>query len=180
MTQKSLNWMAEYFPKDDPAGMLRSFACASASSLEDKDFMLQAIEHNPHIFHAARDSLRSDFDVWLVAFGGTPGEHPYVARDTWPRLRVGIAEFVPRVETELQKHDTFVKSFVCGMSQRPNTSPTALVLLNQGEATAQNYKQLIAVYLDIPTGRRLRMLRNASRVLPSVLTSVARMDVENL
>jgi len=173
-------WMAASFPKDDPDGMVLSFKCASATLLGDRDFMLQAIEHNPHIFHAARDSLRSDFDVWLVAFGGTPGEHPYIASDRWPRIRVGIAEFVPCVQAELHKHDTFVKSFVCGMSQRPNASPTALVLLNQGEATAQNYKQLIAVYLDIPTGRRLRMLRNASRVLPSVLTSVAKMAVEDL
>ena len=39
-------WMAVNFPKDDPFGMVKSFEYASPALRSDKDFMLQAIEHN--------------------------------------------------------------------------------------------------------------------------------------
>lgn len=168
-------WIAKFSPEDDRYGVVGSFNYASAAICSDKAFMLEAIQLNPNIFHAAHEDLRNDFDVFLTAFGGTPGKHPYITSDTWRRLRRGgIAEFVPRIEVELQKHETFVKTLLCGMSQHAgDASSTSLALLNQGETTSLSYKRLIAAYLDVPTGKRLGMLHNASRILLSVLTVVA-------
>ena len=168
-------WMAANFPKDDPTGIVESFEFASPTLRSDKDFVLQSIAHNPNIFHAAHADLRADFDVFLMAFGGTAGKHPYISKASWKRIGRVIGECGPRIEEELKKQETFVKTFLCGVSlPHSNTSPTtALKLLNQGEATALNYKRLIAAYLDVPTGKRLRMLRQATRNLALVSITLA-------
>jgi len=168
-------WVAANFPKDDPSGLVRSFEYASPALRSDKGFMLQAIEHNPNIYHACPDQLLADFDVFLTAFGGTAGKYPAITEESWMRLRGVIRQCGLRVEEELVKQETFVKTLLCGISlHHPNTTPTtALALLNQGEATALSYKRLIAEYLDVPTGKRLQMLRQASRNLACALSSLA-------
>ena len=168
-------WMAANFPKDDPAGLVKSFEYASPALRSNKGFMLQAIEHNPDVYHTVHSDLLSNFDVFLMAFGGTAGKHPAITTESWMRLRAVIRQCGLRVEEELVKQETFVKTLLCGISlNQANTTPTtALVLLNQGESTALSYKRLIAEYLDVPTGKRLRMVRQASRNLTSVLATVA-------
>ena len=89
------------------------------------------------------------------------------------------AEFGQRIQSELQLHDTsctLVKLVLCGMKSaelRQETRKTSLPLLNQGKATALHYRQLIADFIGLPTGKRLRKLRNASTNLGSLVPTVA-------
>jgi len=170
-------WIAKYCPKDDGVGLWSSFGHASQHLRHKKAFMLTAILLNPNAYHAAMPTLQNDFDVWLAAFGGTPGMHPSIdSVDTWIVLRESIAEFGVRVQEELQRMDVFLNTFLAGMSHPKSSGgavPSSLLLLNQGETTSVNYKSLIAAYLDVPTGKRLQMLRNSLVNLGSVCISVA-------
>jgi len=169
-------WMAKHIDKEDGAGFVTSFRHALPSLTNEKTFMLQAIELNPNAYHAAAEDLRKDFGVWLVAFGSFKDRHPHITKQTWTAtLRQSITEFVPRVKAELQRQETFFQTLLFGMAQNPRVSQTPLALLNQGEATAVNYKRAIAEYLDVPTGKRLRMLRESSRNLASVLAITAQL-----
>jgi len=164
--------IAKHFPKERKfRSLVDSFKLALPALTSDKEFMLQAIALNPDIYHTASAELKKDFDVWLTAFGGTPGKFPAVNEENWTGLRGTVADFISCVETELQNHQTFVCTLLFGMNQQ---SGSALHLLNQGEPTALNYKRLIAVYLEVPTGKRLHQLRTATTNLASVLKDVAR------
>jgi len=163
-------WIAKYYPRDD-LSIVQSFQYALLSIAIDKAFMMKAVELNPNIYHAApEETLQKDFDMLLVAFGGTPGRYPLIDRAHWTQMRETIADFIPRVQKDLQNYKTFVGTLLFGMTQKQNS----LALLNQGDSTALNYKRLIAAYLDVPTGKKLRMLRNASESLNSAFATVAR------
>jgi len=160
-------WMAKHFDKEDGAGFVASFRNALPSLTNDKAFMMQAIELNPNAYHAAAEDLRKDFDVWLVAFGSFKDRHPHITKETWTTtLRQSVTEFVPRVKAELQCQETFSQTLLFGMTQNPRASQTPLALLNQGEVTAVSYKRAIAEYLDVPTGKRLRMFVNRRETSP--------------
>jgi len=69
---------------------------------------------------------------------------------------------------ELEMHKTFFSTFLSGISSRVDESGagrSSLSVLNQGAETALGYKKLTAQYLDVPTGKRLRLLRHAHRNL---------------
>jgi len=147
----------------------RSLKLALPALTSDKDFMLQLIELNPNIYHAASNELRKDFEVLLVAFGNAQGKFPVATRGNWSGRT--LANFISRVKLELRHYEIFVGTVLFGMTRQPEI---ALDLLNQGEPTAVNYKRLIVAFVDVPTGKRLHLLRTATANLVSVLEAVAR------
>lgn len=159
-------WIAECSPKDQHgSSVVESFQQAWPTLLSDKNFMLQAIAHNPNVFHAAPEELRSDFDFQLLAFGRSLGKFPYIDFKTWPRVRRYITTFQLRVEALLQNHEFYVKTLLLFRC----ISQPSLPSLDEGA------KLVIASYLDVPAGQCLRMLRQSPRNLASILSIVAQM-----
>lgn len=169
-------WLSEHFPKKQGKRkrFVMSFQHASQTLKTDKAFMLKAIALNPNVYHTAPQSLKNDFDVWLLAVGGTAGQHPLIDQRKWTALRETFVTFIARVRAELQNYETYQGTFLFGMTQQQPDN--ALTLLSQGEATSLNYKRLVAEYLDVPTGKRLRMLRKAVTNLVAVFETVAGFD----
>jgi len=163
-------WILEHFPKDDADGIVSSFNCAGVSVRGDKAFMLNAIELNPNIYHVATTSVRVNYDVFLIAFGGTPKKYPQVHRGNLRQVCQAISLLGPRVEEELLSYGTFVDTLLRGILQ----SQCSLSLLNQGVTTSSNYIRLIAAFLEVPTGKRLQMLRQAKDNLSSVALDFAK------
>jgi len=112
--------------------------------------------------------LRNDFDLCLLAFSGSEK----VARDEVVRRREAdenfdcIVSFVSLVSERLRAHDTFTSILLRSISQDPNCS---LTVLNQGPETSLRHKQVFAENLGIPTGKQLRLHRQAYRNVNAVL-----------
>jgi len=171
-------WIARHFSNSaDPSDVAVSFKCASSALLKDQAFMIQAIELNPHIYQAVPTDIKhKNFDLFLCAFGTTPGRYPPIRiQRRFQPVPAGqsssnpATKFIRRVEHDLQSFDeVFVGTLLCGVWQ-----PTgALALLNQGGASSNQYMSLIAAFADLPTGNRLQMLRNASRNLNLALADM--------
>ena len=152
-------WLAKYFPKKFGADVNTSFRQAAASLRDDKVFMRQAIAFNPHIYLAASDALKKDFDIRLAFLGNDTDPMQCMPKG---EIKVLAKAMGSRVDEELKTHETFVKTVLCSMSTQQNGS---LAFLDQGNETWLIYKRLVADYLGVPTGKRLRMLRNASKII---------------
>lgn len=156
-----------------------SFGRLSWSLRRDKKFMLQVLEIDPSLFRFVDPRLRSDFDLCLLGFSGDPNvvevdmaqrESAYEAGDD-PEESNYLDEFRSQVSTHLNAHKTFTTIVLPAMSQTTD-SGCPLAVLNQGAETSRAYKKRMAEYLDVPTGKRLRLHRQASRNLNEVLGSV--------
>ena len=73
-----------------------------------------------------------------------------------------IENLVLKIHEKLKVHRAFVETVLCGMFRADDTGG-AIFLLNQGTETSLSFKMRIAEYLDVPTGRELLLLRQASR-----------------
>ena len=149
-----------------------SFQLASPKLKKSKDFMLQAIEHNAHLFLQAPEVLQKDFAVVVTALAssasfreGDSMAHNFfhchkddVGRDFVAFLRDGVEE-------RLGCHGTFMGLVLPGM-RFGGTDSTALALLDQGSDTANSYTMRIADFVGVPYGKELRRLRRAQQNIP--------------
>jgi len=155
-----------------------TFGYGSETLRSSKEFMLQALALNPNVFKHAAGNLQKDFDVVVTAVAhwgnqnltNTNAEvlaYRFVTERFWDRefmAFVGIAR--ERIERELLAHENFTKNFLPGVTFGGG-GVCSLPLLNQGAETEESFKKRIASYLDVPTGKRLRLLRQASKNFPS-------------
>lgn len=139
----------------------QSFADASPSLRGDKAFMVQVVEADPCLFVLASAALQRDFDVALTSFSASGESSKIYLRDSTSADRVQVVLMHrTRVRETLALHDTFCKTFLIGTAQTDD-SATPLSLLNQGTETTVVYKRLIGEFVGVPTGKRLRLLRQA-------------------
>jgi len=135
--------------------------------------MLLVLEINQSLIDVVAPELRNDFDLCLLAFSG----EPYAAEmDFLRRHRLMMDEedvnseyqylgrFGAKLSIRLRAHRDFSSVVLPGMSQTAGSS-CSLAILNQGEGTSRNYEKRIADYLGVPTGKKLRLHREASRNL---------------
>lgn len=156
----------------------QSFRNASLALRSDRKFMLQVLEIAPSLLSEAGPQLRKDFDACLVAFSSEQSvvQSEVVRRQALVEDGHGFSEhdyvelFRSRVSAHLGEHRTFTTILLPAMSQTTE-SGCALAVLNQGAETSRSYKKRIAEYLDVPTGKKLRLHRQAARNLNAVLGS---------
>lgn len=121
-----------------------------------------------HFRFATKDSLLSrDFDLTVAVFAGSKSvifpAQPYSYRGVpYKEDHIYVKEVGETVRAMVSLHDTFFKTVVCAVSLEsdPEDKRPAISFLNQGNGTSVALR-LIAEYLDIPTGKRLRVLRKA-------------------
>ena len=151
--------IAEHFPPD--------FQYASEYLCNNKEFLMQVVDKNATLFKNVSSRLARDFDLALVAFGGSGAQSRDLAgshydvndRDDLTFL----FSFALKVRAKIVSHDNFVKRVLCGMSARHvDGDGFHLPLLDQGDETSLAYKKLLAEFLGVPMGSELRLLRRAS------------------
>jgi len=138
----------------------RSFQYASQALHANKEFMRKAIELDASLFGFASGALQQDFDLALLGFAA---EDPavvgaYLNEHHHPAQRHVVESFHRQVQGMLSVHGAFL-TFLCCMSPR---SGSTLTVLDQGSETSQDFKQLIAAFLDVPIGKKLHRLRRAN------------------
>jgi len=156
-----------------------SFAGASLVLRGDKKFMLQVLEIQPSLCRHVAPELRNDFDLCLLAFSGEQrAAQIEVSRRQSLRDEqrdrndeYGYVEtFRSQVSGRLNAHKRFSTIVLPAMAQTTDSGCT-LAVLNQGAETSRVYKKRVAGYLDVPTGKRLRLHRQAANNLNAVLES---------
>jgi hypothetical protein len=148
-----------------------SFGFACETLLNDKAFMTQIVELNPLLIKCLlhNSHLRHDFDLVLLSLAGSgDAAREYLIRSPMLEPTINPGAMVRMIDDNLALHDSFVKTIVCSTSTVVGTSVCPLSLLSQGTETSANYMLLIAEYLGVPTGRKLRLLRRAEENLKSV------------
>lgn len=148
--------------QQDRQGALNSFGFASASLRGDKTFFLEVVGRNERLLLKASPELQQDSELLLLALSKscdfvenylTHGEgSKSEKKDRTQKLLLDVRD-------QLRIHDKFVQTILCGMSRE---DCCCLGSLNQGIDTALFYKKQFAAYLNVPTGKRLRILRQAS------------------
>mmetsp|Transcript_8658 Transcript_8658/g.13777 ORF Transcript_8658/g.13777 Transcript_8658/m.13777 type:complete len:224 (-) Transcript_8658:314-985(-) len=139
------------------------FHHASSELLQDKNFLLQALEKNGMVYRDINCGvLRQDFDILLSSWGRCKEVGDiFFAREEY-RL---VATFAEEVRELLCAHDIFFKTVLCGTSVSRQNSPLRNLLEEQGIETSLAFRKQLAELLDIPTGVKLTKLRRASKHL---------------
>jgi len=141
-----------------------SFEFAAPFLRRNKDFMLQVLEIQPMLLRSIPRlaPMRQDFDILLQAFGRSRAaiEHYLkVGSPTLSETAQNVASFQAGVQELLQVHESFTKTVLLGMSAASTES--ILSRLDQGAETSLSHKKILAEYLNVPTGKKLRLLRQA-------------------
>jgi len=147
-----------------------SFQHASLSLLNNKEFMMRAVELQPSLIEYITTSpaLRYDFELRLNIFSFSCNHDRAVQEvEIWAEEEHAyFRAFQSEVNSQLFANEVFTSLVLPAISL---DSCCALALLNQGTSTSLGYKKLIAQFLNVPTGKQLRMLREASSALDVVL-----------
>lgn len=132
----------------------------------DKSFMTKVLEHDPTLFEFASHQLQQDNELALLTFSTIPRDYAnlYVRKCRYNGQSAFLERLRVTIERKLELYETFVRTFLFGSLN--DDSP--LACLNQGIETSIHYKRLVAQYLDVPTGRELKILRRASANLSIV------------
>jgi len=156
--------------------------------LNDRDFMMQALDLDGRVLRFASATLRQDFDVVVVAVanhykncGGEDGGSTSSSSSS-STSSAASSRLIPSVEQSfaslvnldpikrevrrlLDLHETFVKEFLRGIAiSSPHLAPalrSQLSMLDRGVETSEAFKRLIAEYLGVPVGPKLTLLRKA-------------------
>jgi len=134
---------------------------ADESLRGDKLFMMDVLKVRPSFFVCATEDLKEDEDLALLSFAANSRTvRAYVMDRVERRLVPGRRDFVQslrsRTDTSLKEHEVFYNTVLHGISD----PGSPLRMLDEGDETA--HKKLIADFLDIPSGKRLQLLRKAS------------------
>lgn len=140
-----------------------SFQRASPTLRNSKKFMLRALQIQPLLIEFAGPDLEDDFDICLLVFSDRASAG-FEFRRRLRRLQQGnyVYDFKAEVKAKLALHNVFSSVVLPPISI---ASDCSLALLNQGAATSIAHKKLIAEFLGVPSGKKLRQLRLASRNL---------------
>jgi hypothetical protein len=177
-------FLESQFPESfrDDAALLLAFVkhktnvdafSASPRLRADNEFMLKAVELNGRLLNCIAEELMDDFDLILTAFSDmdTVVYYGNYSRLKWIQRTSDnfefLANFSKTVKEKLRAHENFIK-VLCGIAFTCNEdSPNChLPLFNQGKETSLlAYTKIIAEYVDVPTGKELRMLRRAHKNL---------------
>jgi Domain of unknown function (DUF4116) len=148
---------------------LTTFVQATSIALRsDKEFMVQAVEKDSLKFLGGECGLDRDFEVAEAAFGGSTNTQSLVdsflpavsGSDDFEFLR----ELLRKTRNDLNAHAGFVKGLLCGMTVKAGAECHLLALV-RGVETSLAWKKLIAEYVGVPTGTRLRLLRRVAESL---------------
>lgn len=136
-----------------------SFTKASLSLRGDQQFMKQVLERAPALLSCASERLKQDFNLMTLAFAAEPLDVVHALLRGYAGQKNLVHDFCHEVELMLQRYETFTATILFGISTSDSGSP--LSILNQGTETSVVYKKLISQYLDVPTGKQLRLMRKA-------------------
>lgn len=134
------------------------FKKASSSLRNKKSFMMKVVEIQPSLFECAGPRVQEDFDFQLLVFADPL--HTQVELNN-SILSGQVESFKAEAYAMLTAHQKFCSLVLPAISIMNVDSGCALSLLNQGTATALAYKKRIADFLNVPTGKQLRLLRQA-------------------
>ena len=143
----------------------------------NKQFMMAAVEKHPKNIEQIADQLLRDYDIPIAALSTPKGvaidklDDAFLQRwlqdDYQPYSRdrnhhIFLFQIAATIQKQLQSHHTFV-TLILG-STYGNTKPFSI--LNQDNTTVHEaYMEPIASFAGVPTGKKLRKLRNASKTL---------------
>ena len=139
---------------------LTAFAFAAPSLMGDKSFMLQAVEYCGLLVTYSTGNLWKDFDIALILFAQSRSNIAWYREISWPRItgctcaerRVFVLQFQKKVAEMIDQHNYFCKTFLPALSPGSG-SPAA----NLGA----EHLRCLAEFLGVPTGKQLRLLRQA-------------------
>ena len=123
----------------------------------DKDFLCEAVARNGDVWTLLGGEWKRNFDVALSAFGRFRDLAYCCTRNDF-EFMVGFAK---SIRNELGEFDDFVK-YILGSIDLSGGANCPFNLLDQGWDTSLVYKRLIAEYLGVPHGSKLKLLRQAS------------------
>lgn len=119
----------------------------------DQDFMKEAVTRSGKVLRYASPHIRDDIVMAVRAVAND-------ARALAPSIRISRAFLQQHVHDLLRLHDVFVQEFLRGITLDGSTnSNCALPSLDRGVETGTAFKQLIAVFLGVPTGELLTAYR---------------------
>lgn len=139
--------------------------------LSDRGFMLEALQQDGRVLRFAAPPLRQDFEILVMAIAHhytnhAPSDIPHVAPVATTFAGIcNLQELQKQIQTQLDLQKTFLCDFLRGVAictphiPPPRRSP--LNMLDRGVETSQAFKELIAEYLGVPIGPRLKLLRKA-------------------
>jgi len=142
------------------------FSNATSEALRsNKSFMMKAVQANCCTFNACHGRLRRDFDLAVTAFScATYGQRLF--EFYWWNDDRNAAEsdflrgILNKAEEKVNAHEGFVAGLLCGMSKYAGPDCRLPMLANDAE-TSLALQRMIAVLLDVPMGKDLRILRQA-------------------
>jgi hypothetical protein len=161
----------------------QEFRIVRPTLLSDRDFMLRAVQEDGRVLQFAATALKQDFGLCVYAVANNVETLRCMARTT---LTIGstatvaastasttsakggwIPSFRHHVASQLDLYQIFVTDFLRGICCTASNSrmipPPAkrcpLQLLDRGTETTQAWKRLIAMYLGVPVGQELKLLR---------------------
>lgn len=141
----------------------RLFLHASKRLLKDQDFARTALEYRPCLFFHFHYSILGDADIALLgcaAFTNFCARCERIERISWKFPRNLVAVTSERVKTLTSAHES-LQTLLMGMSD----DSSILSRLDLGHETSLSFKKMIAEYLEVPAGRKLRHVRTAAHHL---------------
>jgi hypothetical protein len=144
----------------------KEFARVTPSLRNNRDFMLQAIQRNGRVLGFASQAMKQDMDVVVQAVAQTSAALRS-SRNTHPTVSASaLKEYINK---KLALHSTYIHIFLAGIAiSKPNLPPahrSSLTLLDKGVETSQAFKKMIALFLGVPMGKELAMIRKAAHNL---------------
>ncbi|KAL7567731.1 hypothetical protein ACA910_012065 [Epithemia clementina (nom. ined.)] len=140
----------------------------------DIAFMLEIVDHHPSMFLDATGAAATDFTLMTAAFACSLEVTAQAFAKFYHQGRHDIIQTYPAfLRKRLSSFETFSSTILATMlsTQSIEVAGSNLSLLDQGMETSQSYKQILAEYLDIPTGKWLRQLQQAEGNVCQVLST---------
>lgn len=140
---------------------------ASATLLADKDFAMAVLEERPNAFFSFDHTITGDLDVAILGRTGFPDfREACEGREGVPR---NLATDTTEKVTSLLAAHKSMQALLLGISD----TSSALSMLDLGHETSLGFKKLIADFLDVPVGRKLRHVRKAALATETFLIDLA-------
>jgi hypothetical protein len=146
-------WIAKECPN---ANCLQAFQCSTETLRSDKSFMMKALDLDPWLFEAATAKLKNDIDIQMLVYSHQIFENNELALENLGIDHMGW-EIDHYAQEKMKAYDGFM-SFLCCV-KCDMTSEKPIALLNQGPTTSMAYYRLVAEYLEVPTGLKLKYVR---------------------
>jgi hypothetical protein len=131
------------------------FQSASEMLRSDKAFMVQVLRMDPTLFPAATLELQEDIDLQMLVCSKISDNDELAELDLDDSDRQRVFDYA---QEKMVSHEGFLSFLCCVTYGIREEQPIAL--LNQGPTTSTAYYQLVAEYLEVPTGLKLKCVRH--------------------